>query len=156
MPNVGDPILASQFSYLAAWTTYTPTLVGATTNPTLGTGGSATGRYVQIGKTVIGAGRILFGTAATAAGTGAYSITLPLPMLSGIYVTNAVGVGNGRLKCAGTFTPFHLAFNLGSALANLEYTSAAVGGTNNFVASAAPGAWTINDFLEFSFCYETA
>jgi hypothetical protein len=140
---------------LGSWTAFTPTLGAATTAPTLGTGGSATGRYTQIGKTVIGYGRILFGTAGTAAGTGPYNIALPQPMIA-TAMTNALGVGYARVKCAGVYTPVHLLFNANSPNANLQYLSAAVGGTINFVANAAPGAWTANDFIEFTFCYESA
>lgn len=56
----------------AGWTSYTPTLTAATTNPTAYVG---TGRWLQIGKTVLWKACITFNGAAT--GTGAYSLLLP-------------------------------------------------------------------------------
>lgn len=61
---------------IAAWTAYTPTLYGSTTNPTIGNG-SITGRYVNIGATIIGEIRIIAGTTGFNRGAGTYSVSLP-------------------------------------------------------------------------------
>lgn len=63
---------------LGAWTSYTPTLTASTTNPTLGTGSTASGSYMQIGKVCIFRVRIVFGTSGVAAGSGTYLISLPV------------------------------------------------------------------------------
>ena len=61
---------------ITPWTAYTPTLYGSTTNPTIGNG-SITGRYVNIGATIIGEIRIIAGTAGFNRGAGTYSVSLP-------------------------------------------------------------------------------
>lgn len=61
---------------ITPWTAYSPVLYGSTTNPTLGNG-SATGRWVYIGATVIGEIRIIAGTSGFNRGSGTYSVSLP-------------------------------------------------------------------------------
>ncbi len=68
-----DPLVNLQ----SAWSSWTPVLT-ATTNPVLGTGGSATGRYTRIGKTVLCSGRITFGTTGQSFGTGTIAVSLPV------------------------------------------------------------------------------
>jgi hypothetical protein len=63
---------------ITPWTIYTPVLTASTTNPVLGNG-SITGRYVNIGATIIGEIRVIAGTAGFSRGLGAYSISLPTP-----------------------------------------------------------------------------
>ena len=63
---------------ITPWTIYTPVLTASTTNPVLGNG-SITGRYVNIGATIIGEIRIIAGTAGFSRGLGAYSVSLPTP-----------------------------------------------------------------------------
>lgn len=60
------------------WTSWTPALTAATTNPTLGTGSSVDGRYFQIGKLVIASFTIQFGTSGFSAGSGEYRVSLPV------------------------------------------------------------------------------
>ena len=82
--------------------TYTPTLTATTTNPTLGSGGSASGRYTMYGgKFVTCRGTIAFGTSGTNAGSGQYLIALPFSASSAI--TGGVpSVGSGLIRCAGS------------------------------------------------------
>lgn len=61
---------------ITPWTIYTPVLTASTTNPVLGNG-SITGRYVNIGATIMGEIRVIAGTAGFSRGLGAYSISLP-------------------------------------------------------------------------------
>lgn len=63
---------------ITPWTSYTPVLYGSTTNPTLGNG-SITGRWVNIGATIVGEIRIIAGTAGFNRGSGTYSVSLPTP-----------------------------------------------------------------------------
>jgi hypothetical protein len=63
---------------ITPWTTYTPVLTASTTNPVIGNG-SITGRYVNIGATIIGEIRVIAGTVGFNRGLGAYSISLPTP-----------------------------------------------------------------------------
>ncbi len=71
--EVRDALTGAQ----SAWTAWTPALT-ATTNPVLGEGGSATGRYTRIGKTVLCSGRIKFGTTGQSFGTGTIAVSLPV------------------------------------------------------------------------------
>jgi hypothetical protein len=143
---------------LAAWVylgkmltgTYTSTLTAVTTNPTLGSGGSANGRYTLFGgKFCTLRGSIVFGTSGTNAGSGQYLIALPLAASSAI--TGGVPfVGSGVVRCAGGLNVTTCFISSGSS--NLAMLT--TGGNN--VASGAPGAWTINDYLSFTITYEIA
>jgi hypothetical protein len=151
---VGDPFTAAAEDAIAAWgaawTAWTPVLTASTTNPTLGTAGTTSGRYRQIGKTVIGWGSVTFGTAATAAGAGTYAVSLPVATVNGVPLHGSV-----RMKCAGLYTRADL-YGVSTATAlTIAYTSVAVGGALVFATSAAPGAWTINDAILYSFVYES-
>ena len=154
-PAVGDPITAAFGDALTpilnAWTTYTPALTAATTNPTLGTGNAISGRYVQVGKTVIGEVSIIFGTSGAAAGSGAYFISPPATPSAG---SNNMIVGNGRLRCAGSFTP--VTMFLAGGVFIPQYISAAVNGGTINASNSTPGAWTNNDSIIFTFAYEAA
>lgn len=78
-----------------AWATYTPTWTGATTNPTLGTGGQIKGRYRRFGYNIEGRIELVVGTGATA-GSGIYYFSLPPGVTAATPVTGvsyAVGAG---------------------------------------------------------------
>jgi hypothetical protein len=66
---------AGSFS-ITPWTSYTPILRGSTTNPVIGNG-SVTGRYVNIGATIVGEIRIIAGTSGFTRGSGTYTVSLP-------------------------------------------------------------------------------
>lgn len=143
---------------LAAWVplaqmltgTYTPTLTAVTTNPTLGSGGLASGRYTLFGgKWCTIRGTVLFGTSGTNAGSGQYLIALPFAASSAI--TGGVPNTNGCvIRCAGSVAVTTGFVSSGSSNLAMLTTS----GSN--VASGAPGAWTANDYLSFTMTYETA
>lgn len=147
----GDHVHA--LSSLGAWQTYTPALQASTTNPTLGTGSTVRGRYVQHGKTVIAEIFIAFGSSGTAAGSGTYRVTLP--------VTNQAGtantlVGHGWVKSAGTYTRVEAFIPLvSSAYVEMRYPNAVVGGTLITVNNTNPGAWTASDEIRLLVEYET-
>jgi hypothetical protein len=130
--------------------TYTSTLTAVTTNPTLGTGGSANGRYTLFGgKFCVLRGTVAFGTASTNAGSGQYLIALPFAASSAI-TTGVPFVGSGVVRCAGGLNVTTCFIASGSS--NLAMLT--TGGNN--VASGAPGAWTANDYLSFTITYEMA
>ncbi|MCX4974209.1 hypothetical protein [Streptomyces sp. NBC_00620] len=62
-------------SMFAAWTSYTPVWTAATTNPVIGNG-VILGRYMKIGRTVLGHINVTMGSTTTY-GAGDYSFTLP-------------------------------------------------------------------------------
>jgi len=63
-----------------SWSSYTPVMTAAAANPTRGTGGFsiASGRYVQIGKSVYGHAIIICGNTGVAVGSGDYRFSLPV------------------------------------------------------------------------------
>lgn len=58
--------------------TWTPALTASTTNPTLGTGSSASGHFYRVGQLCTAYFFIKFGSAGVAAGSGLYRISVPL------------------------------------------------------------------------------
>ena len=61
-----------------AWTSWSPALTATTTNPNIGTTGSALGHYVQVGKTVWFNAVIQTGGSSIAGGTGDYRLSIPV------------------------------------------------------------------------------
>lgn len=61
------------------WTAWTPTLTAVTTNPTLGSGATATGRYIELDTgLIIARFTIQFGSSGVGAGSGEYRLSLPV------------------------------------------------------------------------------
>ena len=74
MDNIDALFRATTHSYSPSWT-------AATTNPTLGAGGSVTGKYLRLfPRMVIGHFLIFTGGAGFAAGSGFYNISAPVAM----------------------------------------------------------------------------
>lgn len=59
-------------------TPFTPTLTAVTTNPTLGTGGTAAMSWSRQGDLVVGRFHVQFGTSGVSAGSGEYFLDLPV------------------------------------------------------------------------------
>lgn len=64
--------------------TYTPTFSATTTPPTLGTGGSTSGRYMRLGDLVFVWISVTFGSSGVDAGSGTYTLSLPVTATTGI------------------------------------------------------------------------
>jgi hypothetical protein len=133
---------------LGAWQAYTPALTADTTNPTLGTGSEVTGRYVQLGKLVIGEARIIFGTSGAAAGSGAYRVSLPVsPTNNG---DAPAGIVNGRDNSVPVY----------------QVAVALVDSANQWLilrghgvlgwGAAIPWTWAASDWIKVVFAYEAA
>lgn len=149
--------LLAVFPAGATYTAYTPVLTAAAVNPALGVGAQQIGRYLQIGKTVHYQGLIAFGASATAAGTGAYRISLPVNQagtiasgITGIVYVNQASSGNQAAAqaiwdgtAAGYFT-----------MTGTQY--AAGGVVPAGISSAAPWAWAASDGLRWALTYEAA
>lgn len=135
----------------AAWTAYTPSLLASTTNPVLGTGGSAVADYIQIGKTVHYKGQIKFGTSGFSVGSGNYSISIP------VAATGQTAVGLMWVSPANsTVWPGLLRGFAGSAgvYSSASATApalAAVGSTG-----AAGTAWAASGYFWWSITYQAA
>jgi hypothetical protein len=87
----GEVLTAADMNGIGEWTSYTPVLT-ATTNPTLGTGSTATGSYARVQNLIVYKYFVQFGTSGISVGTGNYKISLPVPALA---VTQFYDIDNG-------------------------------------------------------------
>ncbi|MEV8548309.1 hypothetical protein AB0L04_00440 [Streptomyces glaucescens] len=79
-------------SFFGAWTSYTPTWAGATTNPTLGNG-TLTGRYMKVGRTVTAEIKLTTGSTSTY-GSGIWRWSLPAAAASAHDAVGTAFVGD--------------------------------------------------------------
>ena len=159
---LGVAVEAIETQPVGAYDAYTPTLTASTTNPTLGTGSSATGYYKRLGHRVEGYCSIQFGSAGVAAGTGYYGLLLPVEPVNR---TMAIGIGylvdnsdNVRflVASAAISTPLWAA-NTSKAIIVVSNAAGAGFFTGaNPVGAAAPWTWAENDQLLVTFSYEAA
>lgn len=132
------------------WTAWTPALTAATTNPTLGAGAITAGRYVRNGKNVTGWGHIKFGTSGAAAGSGLYTISLPVPPKTSS--TSTISVGTGQLVDAGTTsTTMVMQLWTNETVAHMQAVT-----NSSQVSNTIPWTWANNDEFIFRFDYEAA
>lgn len=135
-----------------AWSSYTPALTAATTNPTLGSGSGVSGVYQQIGKLVVVQLKIQFGTSGVNAGSGLYSISVP--------VTGASygGVGYPALGSAGFIDDASSGARKMVACffdsTNRDKIDLTTEGGN--VTNSAPWTWAASDQILLGFFYEAA
>lgn len=143
------------------FSTWAPALsiTSGTTAPSLGNAASGkiqSGSWMRLGTTVSGlvhgSCQIRFGTSGTAAGTGIYTISLPLAMSSSDTARQET-VGFGAVyDVSGADTHQVVAVQHSSAVCKLKYTSTAA--AENWVTGAAPWAWDVSDQIHLRFCYE--
>jgi hypothetical protein len=136
--------MSSLYLTAEAWTAFTPSW----TNLTVGAGGTNTGAYVQIGKTVHFRTRFIFGSG-SAVGTNP-QITLPVTIKD--YVTRSI-IGSVMLEDNGTGTYTGVVLTDGTIYAHL--TSGTYLQQAQMTASA-PWTWTTNDSIETTGTYEAA
>jgi hypothetical protein len=144
--SAGQVLTAATMNSIgAAWETWTPALTASTTNPTLGTGGSTTGRWGRVQKIVVGNGKITFGTAGTNAGNGLY------------YISNPTTAEASQPNYAvGTWAAYDGASWMTGVLALDNTSKFRLMYSGSFMSQAAPWAWGTNDQIWFSFTYEAA
>jgi hypothetical protein len=142
---------------LSGWSSWTPSLTAATTNPTLGTGSSAQGIYVQIGKLVIAQFSISFGTSGVNAGSGIYSVSLPVTAKA-TFGSNpehrlgvAVAFDNSTFFAARPMISLNTTTTVG-----FVYPLSAEPGLFGNVAHDAPWTWAASDNLSGFMMYEAA
>ena len=151
----GQTFVASLYNNEHVATTYVPALTATTTSPTLGTGSAANGRYVRAGQLVHVQGRIAFGTAGTAAGSGNYQLSLPLAANFDTGVINLDGVALLSDSSSGNYVRAYLAPVGGGTLCQLRYTIAAGVSALAAVSNSVPWTWAASDSISFAFTYET-
>jgi hypothetical protein len=131
----------------AAWESWTPALTASVTNPTLGTGSSASGKYGRVNKLVYSQGQINFGTAGVGAGSGFYLVSLPITAL-----TSGQVIGQFQIYDSSAVQIY-----LGTIISNT--TANALMYYNNpagIVSNSAPFTWAANDFIRYTIQYEAA
>ena len=130
---------------------HTPVLT-ATTNPTLGTGSVAQGRYTLFnGKWCVYRGTIRFGTSGVNAGSGQYFISLPVASAT-TFGAGVDGVGAGLVLDASG--PNVVQANV--YIAGSGATTMSMFASNNQVTSVGPWTWAASDYLSWTITYETA
>lgn len=145
-----------------AYSTWKPALsiTSGTTAPALGAGAMGgviqSGSYLRLGTTeaglVHGHCQIRFGTSGCAAGTGIYTVSLPVNMSSSDTARQHV-IGGGAIYDVSAADTHHvIAVQHTSAVCKLRYTS--TGSTDHWVTGAAPFAWSSDDQIHLQFCYE--
>ena len=138
---------------LGAWTAYTPTLTASTTNPTLGTGSTASGAYCQIGKVVHFRARIEFGTSGMAAGTGDYYVSLPVTAWSGYPASFPIGYVVIQDQSTGTrYNGLAVINSTTTVRLDMSSTNA----NSIAAADASPMAWAASDDIWINGTYEIA
>lgn len=140
---------------LGAWTTYTPVLTASTTNPTLGSGSTATGRTMAIGKMITAHYRIVFGSSGMAAGTGTYLISLPVPP-STAWSNRLVGTGLALDVSANNLLPLILRVNGTASTLVMQFPATWPGGAASNLTHVNMYTWATGDELHGSITYEAA
>jgi hypothetical protein len=125
-----------------AWTAYTPTLTGSTTNPTNFT---IVGQWVQAGKMIDFRVLVTF-TAGATAGSGVYNISLPIaPNWSAF---EAVGTCTAVDSSTSTRYGMAAVFSGGTNLS-------AVNSSGSRLSATFPVAWASGDTIAISGSYES-
>lgn len=127
---------------------YTPALTAATTNPTLGTGGTASGYWAYVGGLVVAYFSIVFGSSGVAAGTGGYFISLPAPATIGVGST----AGTVRVYHAGN-AAFGITRLQSSTTLGMQYTSTFNGALGN-VGAGSPFTAVAGDIYDGFITYQ--
>ena len=132
---------------IGAWQSYTVSWTAITTNPSLGNG-TLIGRYVQIGKTVIGSISLTMGSTTTY-GTGAWSFSLPVAAKTAgvLYGGQFIAIDAGTTNYVGVLFII-------SGDTKMTYFSR--DGSSAELNKNVPHTWAGEDLLHFSFVYEAA
>lgn len=134
----------------SAWTAYTPTWTGSTTNPVINNG-TIDGKYAKFGHLVFFRIVITMGTTTTY-GSGAWSLTFPVaPAAAG----RPLFAGMARDTSASFLYWAALDFTSGSTGVVVALPTTA-GNALSGVTSAVPFTWASTDVLTISGSYEAA
>jgi hypothetical protein len=149
--NLTGSVTINESRIDTAWTSYTPTWAGTSSNPAIGNG-TISGAYKVIGKTCFVRGRIAMGSTTTygvgdwkiglpVAAINAYAIQIPASLLdsgNGWYT----GLMNGSRGLSTTYSEIQV---------NESSANTAVG-----ISSIFPFTWGSSDELSFNGSYEIA
>lgn len=133
----------SSFSFDVLWESYTPVLTAVTTNPTLGAGSSASGRFCKLGTLGIIQASFSFGTGA-AAGSGTYRISLPSAIKFRVGALNTGGPA-GSVFVYDSSSGIHRTGIVRPDLTNGVLNIVADSGATAMVSNSIPWVWADND-----------
>lgn len=148
----GDPTVpleAATKQYVdsrGTWAAYTPTLSGVLT---LGNG-TITGRWAQIGKTVVGKATVTLGSTSTVTGAGNVYVGLPVGAASGYWPTQVIFLDNSPSNMR-----WGVGYASGASASVFAWPSGASLGAGTFVDANTPFTWAVNDQIGMQFTYET-
>ena len=145
---------------------YTPVLTATTSNPTLGSGSTAVGEYWRdpISGWVYGHFLITFGTTGVNAGSGAYIVSLPTPVI-GFQVGNTIArsdiwglwtIRDNSDVTTGSRQGLLVRFSTSSGPGGVgQVVLSLLDGTTTFVTHQAPFTWAASDSIAGTFFYPT-
>jgi len=131
------------------WNSYTPELTAATTDPNLGSGETAEGRYWQVGNTVFVNINIIFGSSPNE-GSGAYEVSVPANIDSAVSSTAVVGSGYIVDSSAGDRVVV-VAHRYGANTVRVVQSD-----SNDWVKATVPWTWAQSDAIRLHLTYEIA
>lgn len=143
------------------FTPYTPTIAGSTTDPVLGTGSTASGRWRAHGTRCYGYMEIVWGGSPTA-GSGYYGFLLPMEPLNanqGVGTGFIIDTSDNNRVCVAAAAVVPVFFSSASTRAVLFTTNGAGEGVstgNNPVGASSPFAPAAGDQIYIAFDFETA
>lgn len=127
---------------IGGFTSYTPTIAGATSGGTLGNG-TANADYMVVGNMCIIRMQIIFGST-TSFGTGGATITLPIPADA----VNPPDLGSGLLLDSSVPTRLVCVAEIDTVNRFIMVTTAGA-----VVAGTVPWTWAVNDEVRLSLTY---
>lgn len=149
--SAGQVLTAATMNQIGAvWETWTPVLTASVTNPTLGTGSAAVGRYGRVNKTVFGQLAINFGTAGVNQGSGFYFVTVPITAQA-----SGTTIGHGYVFDASASLVRHVV----ALMDNTTRMGLWIDNSTNFAISATnpfAGGFAASDQIRVVFEYEAA
>lgn len=130
------------------WISYTPTLTGSSSNPTVGAG-SINGKYRRVGDSVECMIGVTFGSGMSA-GSGTYLFSLP----TGFTIDSTKINLNGNAQTLGNIWLYDDSGNqyTGTVIANAsDYTKVRVSVSTGILTNAFPVTWAANDSFTMRF-----
>jgi hypothetical protein len=154
---VGQLVEAADLTLLDTQGIYTPTLQATTTNPTLGSGSTAAGRWWRSGHWIEGFARFEFGTSMNA-GSGTYYISVPFPPDVALMGSSSTGgdahrCAFGRVRDLGTGANSNTVVGQFRTEGGTEYLWFSINASNNAVAHDTPVPWATGDLISIQFGY---
>ncbi|WP_405769334.1 hypothetical protein OG539_32870 [Actinacidiphila glaucinigra] len=137
-------------SMLAAWTTYTPTWAGATTNPVVGNG-TLVGLYMKVGRTCHYQINLIMGSTTT---YGSGTLAFDLPALAAN--RGATYIGNAHLLQSPTRYGGQFIISPNTTAASPSFPASASPATHALWVQGTPATLASGGAMRITGTYETA